>query len=140
MPSDFFRLHILQLLKTISWARAPDGRPVPSTNDLSSFPAYYSWYVHAYGLNYPRVNSGATRDWAAILRAVAARFFTVRVFTYRTFPPLMRLSGHKPTQDANAEALAKRERSGPISANSVRAERAFTPGTCVKSTPNIRYK
>jgi hypothetical protein len=40
---------------------------------------------------------------------VAARFFMVRVFTDSIFPPLMRLSGHNPSQEANTDALAKHE-------------------------------
>ena len=60
--------------------------------------------------------------------AVAARFLTLRVLTDSTFPPLTRLSGQSPSQDVNAGALPKRERSGPISANRVWVVRMFIPG------------
>jgi hypothetical protein len=49
-----------------------------------------------------------------------------------TFPPLIPLSGHSPSQEAKAEALAKGERSGPISVNSVGTVRGFRPGTLGK--------
>jgi hypothetical protein len=52
-------------------------------------------------------------------KANAARHFTFRVPTKRTFPPLMSLSGHSPMQEANAEALRNLPKSGPISPNSV---------------------
>jgi len=51
--------------------------------------------------------------------AVAARFLTLRVLTDNTFPPLIRLSGQSPSQDAKADPSSKRERSGPISAKRV---------------------
>ena len=38
-------------------------------------------------------------------RAKAARFFTRRVLTLNTFPPLIRLSGHSPNQDAKAAGV-----------------------------------
>jgi hypothetical protein len=47
--------------------------------------------------------------------AVAARHFTFRVPTQRTFPPLMSLSGHKPIHEANADALRNFVKPGPIS-------------------------
>jgi hypothetical protein len=47
--------------------------------------------------------------------------------------------GHSPNQEAKADALAKRDRSGPISANRTCTVSALSPGTSVKSTPQIRY-
>jgi hypothetical protein len=46
--------------------------------------------------------------------------------------------GHSPSQEANAEALRKRERSVPTSHKMVWAVTALIPGTFVRSTPNTR--
>src|SRR5690349_17723087 len=69
------------------------------------------------------------RAWAAMRNANAARLVTLRVRTDSTLPPLISLSGHKPSQDANADALRNFERSGPTSANNEWAVRIFIPGT-----------
>lgn len=66
---------------------------------------------------------------AAICTAHAARLSTWRVPTATFFPPVMSLSGHNPSQEANADALRNRDRSGPTSASSVWAVRMLTPGT-----------
>src|SRR5579862_7375456 len=44
-----------------------------------------------------------------------------------------------PSQEANADALLKRETSGPISMMIVFAVRVLSPGTSVRFTPAIRY-
>src|ERR1700692_4896253 len=72
--------------------------------------------------------------------AVAARFLTLRVLTDSTLPPLIRLSGHNPSQDVNAGPWAKREKSGPISAKRVCVVRTLIPGTRGKSTPKMRWR
>jgi non-heme chloroperoxidase len=38
------------------------ARPVPSADDLASFPAYRSWYSHAYGMPYPEAELRQTRE------------------------------------------------------------------------------
>ena len=76
----------------------------------------------------------------AIRKAVAARLFTGRVFADSFLPPLMSLSGHKPSQDANAAPLRNRERSGPTSASKVWAVKTLMPGMAVRSPPKIRYR
>ena len=45
--------------------------------------------------------------------ASAARFCTCSLVQDRIFPPLMRLSGHRPSQEANAAALRNLDKSGP---------------------------
>jgi hypothetical protein len=55
-----------------------------------------------------------------------------------TFPPLTRLSGQSPSQEVNAGAQGKCERSGPISAKRVCVLRTLIPGMSVRSTPKIR--
>lgn len=70
---------------------------------------------------------------------MAALFFTCLVCEWRTLPTLTFFSGHSPNQDANADALLKRETSGPISTMIVCAVRVLSPGTSVRSTPAIRY-
>lgn len=69
---------------------------------------------------------------------MAARFFTLRDRVYRTFLPLTCFSGQSPNQELKAEALRKRERSGPTSMMMVLAVMALIPGTSVKSTPAMR--
>ena len=70
--------------------------------------------------------------------AMAARFLTLRERVERTLPPLTCFSGHRPSQEAKAEALRKRETSGPTSIMMVCAVMALMPGTSVRSTPAIR--
>ena len=72
--------------------------------------------------------------------AVAARFLTLRVLTDNTLPPLTRLSGQSPSPEVNSGPLAKREKSGPISAKRVYVVRKLIPGTLVRSTPKIRWR
>jgi pimeloyl-ACP methyl ester carboxylesterase len=36
--------------------------PVPSTDDVASFPAYHSWYTHAYGIPYPEAELRQNRE------------------------------------------------------------------------------
>jgi hypothetical protein len=45
-------------------------------------------------------------------KAVAARQFTLCVPAHNTVPPLISLSGHRPIQEANAEALRNLVKSG----------------------------
>jgi hypothetical protein len=72
--------------------------------------------------------------------AVAARFFTLRVLTDNTFPPLIRLSGQSPNQEVKAGPLAKSARSGPTSAKRVCVLKTPIRGTWVRSTPKIAWK
>jgi len=60
--------------------------------------------------------SGTTNNaLAAMQNATAGRFFTRRVFTLRTMPPLMVLVGHNPSHEANVAALRNFGISAPIS-------------------------
>jgi len=68
-------------------------------------------------------------------KAVAARQFTWRVPTHNPFPPLISLSGHRPIQEANAEALRNLVKSGPISPKRVGAMPVRMPGIWVRSIP-----
>ena len=72
-------------------------------------------------------------------RAVAARQFTLRVPTHKTFPPLISLSGHRPIQEANAEALRNLVKSGPISPKRACAMPVRIPGIWVRSIPKARF-
>lgn len=57
----------------------------------------------------------------------------------RLFPPLMRLSGHRPNQLQKCRALGKTERFEPNSAKIVCTVADSSPGTAVRSTPRMRY-
>jgi non-heme chloroperoxidase len=49
-----FERDLQQFQKLLQAQPAQPARPpVPSADDLASFPAYRSWYAHAYGLSYP---------------------------------------------------------------------------------------
>jgi hypothetical protein len=69
---------------------------------------------------------------------MATRLRTRLLLVKRTFPPLIFFSGHRPSQEANAEALRKRETLVPTSQRIVWAVIALMPGTFVRSTPKIR--
>jgi hypothetical protein len=80
------------------------------------------------------------RDGAARRSATARRLTTWRVRPERIGPPLIRLSGQRPSPEAKAAAWGKLGRSGPTSDHKVWAVKLFTPGTAVRSTPKIRYR
>ena len=52
--------------------------------------------------------------------ASATRLITRRVLLLSTLPPLMRLSGHSPSQEQKCFSLLKRLRSGPTSVSKTR--------------------
>jgi hypothetical protein len=57
---------------------------------------------------------------------MATRFFTFRVLVESTLPPLIRLSGQSPSQEAKAEALRNRLTSGPTAVSTVLRAQRFT--------------
>ena len=86
----------------------------------------------------PRALLLCSRVCAARRRASAARLTTSRVPRVRTRPPLIRLSGHQPSQEAQCVALFHRLMSRPISAMRVWAVSPSMPSMRVKSTPLMR--
>src|SRR5208337_1032494 len=61
-------------------------------------------------------------------------------FARQDLPAALFIVGDTPSQAVKAETLAKRDKSGPISAKAVCTVMALSPGTAVRSTPKIRYK
>src|SRR5260370_13134898 len=77
---------------------------------------------------------------AARRRAVAARLTTWRVPRFSTLPPLIRLSGHSPSQEANCFSVFHRLISTPTSEMIVCTVWTSRPATLVRSTPVMRHK
>src|ERR1700704_3426858 len=75
---------------------------------------------------------------AAMRKALASRQRTLRVLEERILPPLMRLSGQSPSQDAKCFEEGKRVICGPTSQKKVSTAWALKPGIAVRSTPRIR--
>ena len=75
---------------------------------------------------------------AAMRKALASRQRTLRVLEERILPPLMRLSGQSPSQEAKCLEEAKRVICGPTSQKKVSTAWALKPGIAVRSTPRIR--
>ena len=81
-----------------------------------------------------------------LLRAVTAAMRKDRATLLTTegprpdsfLPPLILVPGARPSQEQKCCALGKAEKSGPISAATVRAVVAPMVGTLVRSTPIIR--
>ena len=77
--------------------------------------------------------------WAARRNAAAARLALGLVFELMTRPPVTRLSGLSPSQDASL-ALGHFVMSVPISLITFRAVKPSTPSILVRSPPVIRYR
>src|SRR5574341_28690 len=86
----------------------------------------------------PRTERLRQRLWAAIRSAWETRCFTWRVFTDSTFPPEIRLSGQRPSQEAKCPPEGNADRWAPSSENRVKTVGAWNPGTCVRAVPRIR--
>ena len=82
---------------------------------------------------------GAVQRLAARRRAAAARLALGLAFELMTLPPVMRLFGLSPSQDAKCLALGHLVMSALISLITFRAVYASTPSIRVRSTPVIRY-
>ena len=72
--------------------------------------------------------------------AAAARLAMGLVFELLTLPPVIRLSGLSPSQDAKCLALGHFVISVPISLITFNAVKPSTPSIRVRSTPVIRYR
>ena len=80
---------------------------------------------------------GRPRELAARRRMFATRLATLRVPVLRMRPPLMRLSGQRPSQLAKASALRNFSRTSlavPSSFMSTQSTPPLTPGTALKSS------
>ena len=71
-------------------------------------------------------------------KAFASRQRTLRVFEERILPPLIRLSGQSPSQEAKCREEGKRVICGPTSQKKLSTPWALMPGIPVRSTPRIR--
>ena len=87
----------------------------------------------------PRALSERCSALAARRKAAAARLALGLVFELMTLPPVMRLLGLSPSQDAKCLALGHFVMSAPTSLVTFRAVYASTPSIRVRSTPVIRY-
>ena len=72
--------------------------------------------------------------------ACAARLTPGAVCELITVPPVILLCGQRCNQDANCEAVGKRDRSGPSSLNRTSAVAVPMPGMRVRSVPNSRVR
>ena len=77
---------------------------------------------------------------AASRSAAAARLALALVFELITLPPVMRLWGLSPSQDAKCLALGHVVMSVPVSLTTFNAVNPSTPSIRVRSTPVIRYR
>ena len=77
---------------------------------------------------------------AARRNAAAARLALGLVFELITLPPVMRLLGLKPSQDAKCLALGHLVMSVPISLITFKVVKPSTPSMRVRSTPVMRYR
>jgi hypothetical protein len=75
-----------------------------------------------------------SRAEAASRSAVEARLITCRVPRLSTLPPLLRLSGHKPSQEAKCFSVFQRRMSTPTSETMVCAFCTSMPSIRVRST------
>jgi hypothetical protein len=75
---------------------------------------------------------------AAMRKALASGWITLRAPFPNTFPPLMRLSGHSPSQEAKCASVFHRLMSQPTSLMIFCAVITSTPSRSVKSTPVMR--
>ena len=82
---------------------------------------------------------GAVQRVAARRRAAAARLALALVLELMTRPPVTRLLGLSPSQDAKCLALAHLVMSVPTSLITFNAVKPSTPSIRVRSTPVIRY-
>ena len=88
----------------------------------------------------PRALSERCSTLAARRNAAAARLALGLVLELITLPPVMRLLGLSPSQDAKCLALGHLVMSVPISLITFRAVYASTPSIRVRSTSVIRFK
>ena len=87
----------------------------------------------------PRALSERCSALAARRSAAAARLAQALVLELMTLPPVMRLLGLSPSQDAKCLALGHFVISVPISLSTLSAVKPSTPSIRVRSTPVIRY-
>ena len=87
----------------------------------------------------PRALRLSFKLWAAIRNTSAARLVTARVLFFRICPPLMRWSGHRPSQEPKCFSLGQRCMLSPISEISACTLSTSRPSTSVRSTPVTRY-
>ena len=88
----------------------------------------------------PRALSERCSPWAARRNAAAVRLALGLVFELMTLPPVIRLSGLSPNQDAKCLALGHFVMSVPISLITLSAVKPSMPSIWVRSTPVIRYR
>jgi len=99
------------------------------------------WLAHSQGLGARRADEvieHAGLGQAARRKAVEARLITRRVRRFNTLPPLMRLSGHRPSQLLKWCSVFQALISTPTSEMIVCAVCTSIPSICVRSTPVAR--